>query len=141
MPNVMPPSASFAVDLLPLVVYFAGVLVIAAVMLGGSYFLGQRHRGKGADEPFESGIVPAGGVHIRLSIPFYLLAIFFVIFDMEAVFLYAWSVALPEAGWPGFVAATIFIGVLLVTLAYLWRSGALEWRTSRQLEADRLAKE
>ena len=119
-------------NLLPLIIYFGAVLAITAVMLGGSYLLGQRHHAKAADEPFESGIVPTGDVHIRFSVHFYLLAIFFVIFDMESVFLFAWSVALKESGWSGFIEALIFISVLLATLIYLWALGALDWRTRRQ---------
>jgi NADH-quinone oxidoreductase subunit A len=125
-------EAILAADLLPLIVYFAAVLAITGIMLGGAYFLGMRHSAKAADEPFESGIVPAGDVHIRFSIQFYLLAIFFVIFDMESVFLFAWSIAFYESGWPGFIEALIFIGVLLASLIYLWVSGALDWRTRRQ---------
>jgi NADH-quinone oxidoreductase subunit A len=119
-------------NLLPLIIYFAAVLAITGAMLGGAYFLGQRHRAKAADEPFESGIVPTGDVHIRFSVQFYLLAIFFVIFDMESVFLFAWSVALQESGWPGFIEALIFISVLIAGLIYLWAIGALDWRTIRQ---------
>ena len=125
-------EAMLASDLLPLIIYFAAVLAVTGIMLGGAYFLGQRHTAKAADEPFESGVVPAGDVHIRISIQFYLLAIFFVIFDMESVFLFAWSVALRESGWAGFIEALIFIGVLLAALAYLWAVGALDWRTRRQ---------
>ncbi|MCL7421263.1 MAG: NADH-quinone oxidoreductase subunit A [Methylobacter sp.] len=125
-------EATLVSDLLPLIVYFGAVLAVTGVMLGGAYFLGQRHSAKAANEPFESGIVPAGDVHIRFSIQFYLLAIFFVIFDMESVFLFAWSVALRESGWPGFIEAVIFIGVLLAALIYLWSIGALDWRTRRQ---------
>ena len=117
---------------LPLIIYFGAVLAITGIMLGGSYLLGQRHHAKAADEPFESGIVPTGDVHIRFSVHFYLLAIFFVIFDMESVFLFAWSVALKESGWSGFIEALIFISVLLATLIYLWALGALDWRTRRQ---------
>ena len=119
-------------NLLPLIIYFGAVLAITGVMLGGSYLLGQRHHAKAADEPFESGIVPTGDVHIRFSVHFYLLAIFFVIFDMESVFLFAWSVALNESGWSGFFEALIFISVLLASLIYLWALGALDWRTRRQ---------
>ena len=119
-------------NLLPLIIYFGAVLAITGVMLGGSYLLGQKHHAKAADEPFESGIVPTGDVHIRFSVHFYLLAIFFVIFDMESVFLFAWSVALKESGWSGFIEALIFISVLLATLIYLWALGALDWRTRRQ---------
>jgi NADH-quinone oxidoreductase subunit A len=121
-----------AADLLQLIIYFAAVLIVTGVMLGGAYLLGQRHRAKAADEPFESGIVPAGGVHIRFSVQFYLLAIFFVIFDMESVFLFAWAVALRESGWSGFIEALIFTGVLIAALVYLSAIGALDWRTQRQ---------
>lgn len=122
-----------AADLVPLIVYFVAVLAVTFVMLGGAYLLGQRHRAKAADEAFESGIVPASGVQIRFSVHFYLLAIFFVIFDMEAVFLFAWAVALRESGWAGFIEAAIFIAVLIAALVYLWACGALEWRTRRQI--------
>jgi len=129
-------EARFAADLLPLILYFAAVLAVTGIMLGGAYFLGQRHSAKAADETFESGIVATGDVHIRFSIQFYLLAIFFVIFDMESVFLFAWSVAFYESGWPGFIEASIFIGVLLASLVYLWSSGALDWRTRRQRKVE-----
>ncbi|MDO9271159.1 MAG: NADH-quinone oxidoreductase subunit A [Methylobacter sp.] len=119
-------------DLFQLIIYFGAVVAITGIMLGGAYLLGQRHHAKAADEPFESGIVPAGDVHIRFSVQFYLPAIFFVIFDMESVFLFTWSVAVQEAGWPGFIEALIFIGVLIGALIYLWSIGALDWRTRRQ---------
>lgn len=119
-------------NLLPLIVYFGAVIGIAGVMLGCAYLLGQKHTAKAADEAFESGIVSAGDVHIRFFVQFYLLAIFFVIFDMESVFLFAWSVALQEAGWPGFIEALIFILILISALLYLWAIEALDWRTRRQ---------
>ena len=125
-------EAILTANLLPLIIYFVAVLAITGIMLGGAHFLGQRHHAKAADEPFESGIVPTGDVHIRFSVQFYLLAIFFVIFDMESVFLFAWSVALQESGWPGFIEALIFISVLIAGLIYLWAIGALDWRTIRQ---------
>jgi len=126
----MDTEVDFAASLSPLIIYFVAILVITAVMLGGSFFLGQKHFTK--DEPFESGTVPTGDVHLRFSVPFYRLAIFFVIFDMESVFLYAWSVALEESGWPGFIEALAFISILLATLIYLAATGALDWRTRRQ---------
>ena len=122
-------------DLLQLILYFLAIVAITGVMLGGAYLLGQKHRAKAADEPFESGIVPTGDVHLRFSVQFYLLAIFFVIFDMESVFLFAWSVALQEAGWSGFFEALLFIAILLTVLFYLWAIGALDWRTRRQQRA------
>jgi NADH:ubiquinone oxidoreductase subunit 3 (chain A) len=125
-------EAAPVTHLLPLIVYFGAILFVTAVMLGGAYFLGQRHRAPRADEPFESGIVSTGDVHIRFSVQFYLVAIFFVIFDMETVFLFAWAVALKQAGWAGFFEALVFIGILIATLIYLGAIGALDWRTRRQ---------
>ncbi|MCI0653923.1 MAG: NADH-quinone oxidoreductase subunit A [Methylococcaceae bacterium] len=114
----------------PLVFYGVAVLAIVAVMLGGSYLLG--HRGRQSGGPFESGIVPAGTSQIQYTVPFYLVAIFFVIFDLEAVFLFAWAIAFRESGWAGYIEILIFIGVLIAALVYLWRIGALDWRTARQ---------
>ncbi|MFH0088866.1 NADH-quinone oxidoreductase subunit A, partial [Pseudomonas aeruginosa] len=79
------------------------------------------------NEPFESGIVPTGGARLRLSAKFYLVAMLFVIFDVEALFLFAWSVSVRESGWAGLIEATIFIAILLAGLVYLWRIGALDW--------------
>ena len=71
-------EAILATNLLPLIIYFGAVVAITGVMLGGAYFLGQRHHTKAADEPFESGIIPTGDVHIRFFVHFYLPAIFFI---------------------------------------------------------------
>ncbi|MEN6585021.1 MAG: NADH-quinone oxidoreductase subunit A [Sulfuricella sp.] len=111
----------------PLAVYFLIVVALMGGLVLLSHFLGERHSAPAADEPFESGVAAVGDAHLRLSAKFYLIAMFFVIFDVEAVFLYAWAVALREAGWPGFVEALIFVTVLVAALAYLWRLGALDW--------------
>jgi NADH-quinone oxidoreductase subunit A len=125
-------NAMSATDLLQLILYLIAVVTITSVMLGGAYLLGQKHLAKAADEPFESGIVPTGDIHLRFSVQFYLIGIFFVIFDMESVFLFAWSVALQEAGWSGFFEALIFTSILIAVLFYLWAIDALDWRTRRQ---------
>ncbi len=121
-------------NLLPLVSYFAAVLLVVTVMIGGSYVLGERGRRrlKARNLPFESGIVAAGSPLIRFSVHFYLVAIFFVIFDIEAIFIFAWAIAFRESGWNGYVEILVFIAVLVAALAYLWRIGALDWRTGRQ---------
>lgn len=108
-------------------VFLALILVIIGAMLGISYFLGGRDWGRAKDEPFESGVVSAGGAQIRLSAKFYLVAMFFVIFDIEALFLYVWAVSMREVGWAGYIEAVIFITILLAGLVYLWRIGALDW--------------
>ena len=118
-------------DLWPLGVYVAIVFGLVGAMLGLSYLLGQRHHDRSTDFPYESGIVSEGSARVRLSAKFYLVAMFFVIFDLEAVFLFAWAVAVRETGWTGYVEVFIFISVLLVALGYLSRVGALEWGSGR----------
>lgn len=114
-------------SLWPLVVYFIAVAGLVMAMIALSYFLGERHREKQTNEPYESGIVSTGTARVRFDIKFYLIAMFFVIFDLEAVFIFAWAVSLRENGWPGYIEMVIFIGILASALIYLWRLGALEW--------------
>jgi NADH-quinone oxidoreductase subunit A len=110
-------------------IYFVIVLLLVTAMLVVSYFLGQRHHENATGSPYESGIVSAGSAHVRLSAKFYLVAMFFVIFDLEAAFIFAWAVAGRGLGWPGYWEVLIFTGVLLAALVYLWRLGALDWGT------------
>ncbi|RLM15449.1 NADH-quinone oxidoreductase subunit A [Gibbsiella quercinecans] len=114
---------------------FAVFLVVAiglcGLMLLGAFFLGGRARARAKNTPYESGIDSVGSARLRLSAKFYLVAMFFVIFDVEALYLYAWSVSIRESGWLGFVEATIFILVLLAGLFYLVRIGALDWTPTR----------
>lgn len=116
----------------PLVLYFAAVIALVVATLALSYVLGMRHAGKATEEPFESGIVSVGSARLRFPAKFYLIAMFFVIFDLEAVYLFAWAIALKDVGWSGYVEVLIFIGILIAALAYLWRIGALEWGPRRQ---------
>ncbi len=118
-------------ELWPLVAYFFLVVVLIAGVMALSYVIGERHKARAADEPFESGIVTVGLARLRLSAKFYLIAVFFVIFDVEAVFLFAWAIAFRELGWAGYIEAVIFIAVLGAALAYLWRLGALDWGPAR----------
>lgn len=113
----------------PMAVYFGAVVVLVSAMIALSYFLGERHREKQTAEPYESGIVSTGTARVRFDIKFYLIAMFFVIFDLEAVFIYAWAVSIRETGWMGYTEMLIFIGVLAAALIYLWRLKALEWGT------------
>ncbi len=96
-------------------------------MLSLSYFLGQKRRDPATDEPFESGIISQGSARLRISVAYYLVAILFIVFDLEAVYLFSWSIAFFETGLLGFIEASVFIIILLVGLIYLWRLGALEW--------------
>ena len=121
-----------AVPLWPLAAYFAGVLILVGGMLGLSYVLGERHAGRLRGTPYESGIMPTGSARQRLSAKFYLVAMFFVVFDLEAVFIFAWAVALRDLGWPGYIEILVFVGVLVAGLIYLWRMGALDWGEMRR---------
>lgn len=113
------------------------VLALCAFMIGASMLLGGRSRGRSKDIPFESGIVGAGSARQRFSVKFYLVAMLFVIFDIEAVFLFAWAVSVREVGWAGFWGAAIFIFVLLAGLLYDSRVGALDWAPKgRNRQAD-----
>ncbi|HTV53767.1 MAG TPA: NADH-quinone oxidoreductase subunit A [Terriglobia bacterium] len=96
-------------------------------MLALSYLLGQRHDERATGSPYEGGIVSEGSAHVRFSARYYLVSMFFVVFDLEAVFIFAWAVTAKEVGWAGYWEILIFIGVLVVTLIYLWRLGALDW--------------
>lgn len=118
---------NYATEIWPLAVYFGMVLLLVATMLILSWLLGQRRREAATNDPYESGIVHVGSSQVRFSVEFYLIAIFFVIFDLETVFIFAWAVAFFELGWQGYLAILLFIFILGVALVYEWRSGALEW--------------
>ncbi len=114
----------------PLLVYGAAVVLIVAAMIGMSAMLGQRHRDRATGEPYEGGILPAGSAELRFSAQFYLVAMFFVIFDLEAVFLIAWAIGFKAAGWSGFIGAAVFTAILVAVLLYEWRIGALDFGRS-----------
>jgi NADH-quinone oxidoreductase subunit A len=111
----------------PLVAYFVIVVVLVAAILFVSYLLGPRHSEPATGEPYEGGIVSEGSAHVRFSVRYYLVAMFFVIFDLEAVFVYAWAGSVRELGWAGYCEIVVFMGLLAAALLYLWRVGALDW--------------
>ena len=123
----MDTAAPQAIALWPLVVYAGAVLALVASMLTVSWLLGQRHQGRETGEPYESGVAPTGSARLRFSANFYVIAMFFVIFDLEVAFIVAWAVAIRELGWPGYMGALLFIGVLMSALLYEWKLGALDW--------------
>lgn len=111
----------------PIAVYFGFVLVLVAATLVISYLLGPHHSERATGEPYEGGIVSEGSARVRFSARYYLVAMFFVVFDLEAVFLFAWAAAARELGWPGYCEVVLFVAVLLLALLYLWKIGALDW--------------
>ncbi len=121
----------------PLVVYFFAVIALVLIVLGLSSLVGQRSKMQRATaEPFESGIVAIGSSQVPISVEFYLVAMFFVIFDLETVFIFAWAVAFYELGLFGYLAISVFVLILVIALVYEWKSGALEWgvKTRKGLE-------
>lgn len=110
-----------------IVAFVIGVTFLCAFMLTVPLLFGGKAWGRAKNEPFESGVVGAGGARLRLSAKFYLVAIFFVIFDLEALYLYAWSVSVREAGWIGFTTAAIFVVILLIGLVYELSTGSMNW--------------
>jgi NADH-quinone oxidoreductase subunit A len=116
--------------MLRLAIYTLAIGIMVSVMIGASWALGAR-RGAPDANPFESGILPLHDTTIRFPSQFYLIAMLFVIFDLEMVFVFAWAVAVRVAGWAGYAGMLAFLSLLLLALAYLWRSGALEWRPLR----------
>jgi NADH-quinone oxidoreductase subunit A len=125
-------ASVYPYQLWPLAVYFGLVVVTVAAIIGISHVLGQRHHDRDTDEPYEGGMPPTGSARLRMSAKFYLVAMFFVIFDLEAIFIFAWAISVRQLGWPGFVAIVVFIGVLIGALIYLWRMGALDWAGGRR---------
>ena len=111
----------------PLLLYFLLALVIVSGMIGLSYFLGQKGRSSYKNDPYESGIKITGSARLRFPSKFYLIAMFFVLFDIETAFIIAWAISLKELGWAGYIGALVFIGILLVVLLYELRLGALDF--------------
>lgn len=113
--------------MLALVVFAAVVLVLAAILMFVSAWLGERKHQANKGIPYESGIIPTGTARLHYPIPFFLVAIFFLIFDVEGAFIFSWAVAWKRLGWTGWLQITFFITVLIAGLVYIWRKGGLEW--------------
>ena len=112
---------------LPVLIMLAIAVIIPVAMFTLSTVLGPSKPTEEKMIPYESGSESTGAAHVRLSVKFYLTAILFVVFDIEAVFLYPWAARFRQLGWFGLVEMLIFIAVLIITLVYAWRKGALEW--------------
>jgi len=111
----------------PFLIYSGIVLLLVGIMIGLSWILGEKHQEKHTNEPYESGIPPTGNARLRFSSHFYLIAIFFVIFDLDAVFILAWAVSFRELGLAGYLGIVIFIGILIAVLIYEIGIGSLDF--------------
>jgi len=111
----------------PFLAFAIAVISLVAIMIGLSFILGERHKEKATDEPYESGIPPTGDARLRFSSGFYIIAMFFVIFDLDAAFIMLWAVSFRELGLSGYIGILIFIGLLVVLLIYELSIGALDF--------------
>ena len=123
-------TLSNGTDLWPALIYavFTVLLVAAIVIL--SHLLGERHTAPGLNQPYESGIRPTGSARLHFDAHYYLVGVFFVLFDVEAAIVIAWAVAFRELGWAGYAAATLFMVTLAFGLIYVWKLGGFDWYTA-----------
>ena len=111
----------------PVLVQIALAVLVAGALVALSYFIGKRVKDRIKDSPYECGIAPTGSARERFSVKFYLVGIVFILFDIEAVFLYPWAVVYRELKMFAFVEMLLFIVLVLVGFFYVWKKGALDW--------------
>ena len=120
--------------LFSLIVYGALVVVFIATQLFLASWLGEKKPSLEKSRPYECGIIPTGTARLRYPVPFYLVAIFFLIFDVEGVYIFAWAVVYEDVGWAGWMQMSFFIVLLLIGLFYIWKHGGLDWRAARKIK-------
>ena len=113
-----------------LLIYTVIAVALIGVLLLAAWWLGAKRMSVGKDVPYESGVVPEASARLAWPVPFYLVAIFFIIFDVEAAFIFAWAVAWEQLGLTGLVQITVFIVILAAGLVWLWLKGGLDWGPS-----------
>ncbi len=118
----------------PVLLQVAIAMAVATLMLGLSYLLGKKVRNRVKDMPYESGIVPTGDARQRFSVKFYLVGMLFILFDIEAIFLYPWAVVYRQLKMFAFVEMLIFIVLILCGFFFIWKKGALDWSYSDRPE-------
>ncbi len=122
---------------LALGIYVGIALFLVAVLLLLCWGIGHRSRSRVKQEPYESGILPVDNARVKGPVPFYLVAIFFIIFDVEVIFVASWAVAYDRLGWAGFAHVCFFILILFAGLVHLWKTGALDWGPSAARKQER----
>ena len=111
----------------PILVQVIVALVTAVALQALSHFIGKRVRNKVKDLPYECGVVPTGSARERFSVKFYMVAMLFILFDIEAIFLYPWAVVYRDLKMFAFVEMLIFIALVMLGYFYIWKKGALDW--------------
>jgi NADH-quinone oxidoreductase subunit A len=115
------------IDYLPILIYMVIAVGLVALIVLMSEFLGTKRHTPLKDLPYECGMEPIGDARHRYAVRFYVIAMFFIVFDIEAIFFYPWGVVFKPLGWFGFVEMFVFVAILVVGLIYVWGKGALEW--------------
>src|SRR6266853_2074971 len=115
----------------PVLVQALIAIALAAGLIGASSLLGKRARSPLKDTPYESGMAPVGSARERFSVKFYLVGMIFILFDIEAVFLYPWAVVYRELKMFGFFEMLIFVALVLIGFFYVWKKGALDWSQNK----------
>ncbi len=110
-----------------LLIYGVTIFALLIIILFLTKWLGEKRPNPEKLQAFESGMVPTGSARFTYPIPYYLVAAFFLIFDVEAIFIFAWAIAADPLGWSGWLQISFFILVLLISLFYIWQKGGLEW--------------
>jgi NADH-quinone oxidoreductase subunit A len=113
--------------ILALGVFTLMALVLVIALLLTSSWLGEKKPSLEKLRPYECGIIPTGTARFRYPIAFYLIAAFFLIFDVEAAYIFSWAIAFDRLGWTGWLQISFFIVILLISLFYIWKKGGLEW--------------
>ncbi len=142
LPNLpsAPPGGEVAPDLaalLSLGLYALIATALIGILLFLAWYLGHKTRSPLKGEPYESGVAPTGQARLGEPVPFYLVAIFFIVFDVEAIFIVSWAVAWDLLGWAGYLQISFFIVILFLGLVYLWKTGGLDWGPSAQRRVQR----
>ena len=110
-----------------LVAYGLMIIALIALLLFIASWLGQKTSNSEKSRPYESGVIPTGDARLRYPVPFYLVAIFFLLFDVEGAYIFSWAIAWETLGWAGWLQISFFIVVLILGLVYIWQKGGLEW--------------
>ena len=111
----------------PVLIFVLIVLGLLGALVTLSFVLGPSKPHKTKLAPYESGIIPDTPAQRKLTVRFYLTAMLFIIFDVEAIFFYPWAVLMRQLGWFGLIEMLVFMGILLIALAHIWRKGGLDW--------------
>lgn len=123
-------------ELFPIIIYTSVAVLVICFLLFAAWWLGAKTTSRNKEMPYESGVIPGGAARRPLYVPFYLIAIFFIVFDVETAFIFTWAVAWEQLGLTGLLHITFFIVTLLFGLVWLWIKGGLEWGPTAARNAD-----